>query len=184
MGSGVFIENDLIITNKHVVGEQSKVRVALKPKTFAEIRNSRRYEGEVVKVDELKDLALVKLNMPIKGIKKVELASEKDVEVAMQVHAIGHPQGEYWSYTFGYVSQIRPAYSWLEHMADVIQTQTPINPGNSGGPLFSNEGLLVGINSFGMPESPGLNYAVAHTSVSEFLRAKNSVYKEKNKRRM
>jgi hypothetical protein len=63
----------------------------------------------------------------------------------------------------------------LQNFADVIQTQTPINPGNSGGPLISSNGKLIGINSFGQPDSPGLNYAVAFTSVKEFLDSKTSV---------
>lgn len=179
LGSGVFIKSDLILTNKHVVGDASQVRVALKPSGFAKVKNARRYEGTVIKYDDEKDLALVKLNLPVKDVPRVELATEDNVEVAMQVHAIGHPRGEYWSYTLGYVSQLRPEYSWLDYSADVIQTQTPINPGNSGGPLLDSEGRLVGINSFGNTESPGMNYAVAFTSVKEFLESKASVVTKK-----
>jgi S1-C subfamily serine protease len=180
LGSGVFIENDLILTNKHVVGDQSTVRVALKPAGFGKVKSARRYQGRVIKFDDTKDLALVKLNMKIKDVPLIKLASKEDVEVAMQVHAIGHPRGQYWSYTLGYVSQIRPEYEWaidedIVRSADIIQTQTPINPGNSGGPLISNSGKLIGINSFGRPDSPGLNYAVAYTSVKEFLESKTSV---------
>ncbi|MDB9805516.1 S1C family serine protease [Porticoccaceae bacterium] len=179
LGSGVFIKSDLILTNKHVVGDASKVRVAIKPSGFGKVKNARRYEGTVIKFDDNKDLALVKLNIVMKDIPTVKLAKDKDVEVAMQVHAIGHPLSEYWSYTLGYISQFRPKYSWLKYSADVIQTQTPINPGNSGGPLLNNEGLLVGINSFGNPESPGMNYAVAYTSVKEFLDSRDSVVAQK-----
>jgi len=180
LGSGIFIENDLILTNKHVVGEQSIVRVALKPSGFGMVKNARRYEGRVVKFDETKDLALIKLNIEVKDIPLVKLARDEDVDVAMQVHAIGHPRGEYWSYTLGYVSQFRPNYSWMEgsgpqRLADVIQTQTPINPGNSGGPLLSSNGKLIGINSFGRPDSPGLNFAIAYTSVKEFLDSDASI---------
>lgn len=186
LGSGVFIENDLILTNKHVVGDQSIVRVAFKPAAFGKVKNARRYEGRVIKFDDKKDLALVKLNMEIKDVPLIKLASEGDVEIAMQVHAIGHPRGQYWSYTLGYVSQIRPEYEWsidedIIRSADIIQTQTPINPGNSGGPLISNSGKLIGINSFGRPDSPGLNYAVAYTSVQEFLDSKSSVVAPKKK---
>tara|TARA_B100000787_G_scaffold169242_1_gene159897 strand:- start:1091 stop:2908 length:1818 start_codon:yes stop_codon:yes gene_type:complete len=180
LGSGIFIENDLILTNKHVVGEQSIVRVALKPSGFGMVKTARRYEGRVIKFDETKDLALIKLNIEVKDIPLVKLAREEDVEVAMQVHAIGHPRGEYWSYTLGYVSQFRPNYSWTvgsgaQRLADVIQTQTPINPGNSGGPLLSSNGKLIGINSFGQPDSPGLNFAIAYTSVKEFLDSDASI---------
>ena len=76
--------------------------------------------------------------------------------VGADVHAIGHPFGEDWTYTRGYVSQLRDQYGWKSdlgkhHVADVIQTQTPINPGNSGGPLFSEIGEVVGVTTFGRP---------------------------------
>jgi Trypsin-like peptidase domain len=91
------------------------------------------------------------------------------------VHAIGHPTGEYWTYTKGVVSQFRPNYPWSAdgtgHRANVIQTQTPINPGNSGGPLLSDDGKLVGVNSFKSIGSDGLNFAVAASEVREFLNA-------------
>jgi hypothetical protein len=89
------------------------------------------------------------------------------------VHAIGHPTGESWTYTKGFVSQIRKGYEWSidsgqTHRADVIQTQTPINPGNSGGPLLSDEGRLVGVNSF-KAEGEGLNFAVSVDDVRRLL---------------
>jgi hypothetical protein len=74
--------------------------------------------------------------------------------------------GELWTYSRGYVSQIRQNYSWnynesYELSADVIQTQTPISSGNSGGPLFSKRGELIGVMSFGSDGGENLNFAVA-----------------------
>jgi hypothetical protein len=54
----------------------------------------------------------------------------------------------------------------------VIQTQTPINPGNSGGPLLSDDGKIVGVNSFIRKDAEGLNFAVAAKEISYFLRNK------------
>jgi S1-C subfamily serine protease len=178
IGSGVLLWDNLVLTNKHVVGDYSSVTIIAKPETFQKIENSRRIIGDVVKFDEEKDLALIQLRKKIKS-KRIKLSDPKDIEVAMKAHAIGHPMGNYWSYTEGVVSQIRPSYEWLsgddiKYKADVIQTQTPINPGNSGGPLFNSKGELIGINSFGSPDSPGLNFAVATTSVVNFLNSKNS----------
>jgi Trypsin-like peptidase domain len=79
--------------------------------------------------------------------------------------------------TTGIVSQIRPNYEWSggkddpKHRATVIQTQTPINPGNSGGPLLQDDGQLIGVNSFGVTNSQGLNFAVSARDVREFLAA-------------
>ena len=90
------------------------------------------------------------------------------------VAAIGHPEGQSWTYTKGIVSQIRPDFAWStgqgeSHRATVIQTQTPINPGNSGGPLLSDDGRIVGINSFRATEGEGLNFAVSAKDISAFL---------------
>jgi hypothetical protein len=51
----------------------------------------------------------------------------------------------------------------------VIQTQTTINPGNSGGPLLTEDGKIVGVNSFRATGSEGLNFAVAAKEVRGFL---------------
>jgi len=74
------------------------------------------------------------------------------------------------------VSAFRPDYVWSagpdpeQHRATVIQTQTPINPGNSGGPLLSEDGKIVGVNSFmKSQDAQGLNFAVAAKEVRFFL---------------
>ena len=96
------------------------------------------------------------------------------MNVGQDVHAIGHPQGEVWTYTRGIVSQIRANYEWkteegITHRANIIQTQTPINPGNSGGPLLDENANVVGINSFRHRSGEGLNYAVSVDTINEFL---------------
>lgn len=180
LGSGVRIGEDKILTNKHVVGDQVEVMVIEKPENFNNnVESGRRMTGQVVRYDEVKDLALVHVNAGLTG-RIVKLASDRNVSIAQKAHAIGHPRGEFWTYTEGVVSQIRDGYQWnvgdnKKHEANVIQTQTPINPGNSGGPLFTPFGKLMGINSFGSPSSPGLNFAVAYSSVKEFLASSESV---------
>ena len=99
------------------------------------------------------------------------------MNIGDDVHAIGHPLGEDWTYTRGYVSQLRKDYAWQtgvseHHVANVIQTQTPINPGNSGGPLLNDNGELIGVNSFGNTRGEGINFAIDMTSVSAFLKTK------------
>ncbi|HEX7946333.1 MAG TPA: S1C family serine protease, partial [Phenylobacterium sp.] len=107
-------------------------------------------------------------------IKPLALGSTDSVRVGADVHAIGHPTGESWTYTRGIVSQVRRDYAWtatgdrFEHKATVIQTQTPINPGNSGGPLLNEKLEVVGINSF-KTDGEGLNFAVSAEDVKAML---------------
>jgi hypothetical protein len=103
------------------------------------------------------------------------LGDSSEISVGADVHAIGHPTGEAWTYTTGVISQYRLGYEWtakgenLKHKADVIQTQTPINPGNSGGPLIGDSGTLIGVNSFKAPGTEGLNFAISVDDAKRFV---------------
>ena len=112
--------------------------------------NPRYLMAKVIKTDPKIDLALIQLINPPRSMAHIALGKIPDV--GSDVHAIGHPYGEDWTYTKGYVSQIRNNYDWdyydrdssdedpvitSSHNSSVIQTQTPINPGNSGGPLLN-----------------------------------------------
>ena len=58
----------------------------------------------------------------------------------------------------------------------LVQNDASINPGNSGGPLFTPQGEVVGINTFGYSYSilveslKGLEFAVLETTIQERLR--------------
>jgi S1-C subfamily serine protease len=175
-GSGTLISSSGdIITNWHVVNGYSSVAVVYKP--LAEGQAPTREDikvGQVVRYDQVADLALLKAGVP-PGKTPIRIGDGNEISIGADVHAIGHPTGEAWSYTKGVISQYRLGYEWgtkdekLKHKADVIQTQTPINPGNSGGPLISDAGTLIGVNSFKAPGGEGLNFAVSVDDVKRFL---------------
>ncbi len=176
VGSGVVISADgQIVTNLHVAGEFETVGVIFKPaQEGASVAKAEIHKAKVLRRDEPADLALVKLDSLPPAIKPLTIGSTDSVRVGSDVHAIGHPTGESWTYTRGIVSQIRRDYAWTatgdryEHKATVIQTQTPINPGNSGGPLLSEKLEVVGINSF-KSSGEGLNFAVSAEDVKAML---------------
>ena len=176
-GSGVVIDKKgSIITNWHVVKDLPNVVVVFKPKNSAELKKELAFTAQVIKIDKKRDLALLKINTPPKNLTYMKLGNSSSLAVGQDVHAIGHPKGEIWTYSKGFVSQIRSNYKWTSkegstHRATVVQTQTPISPGNSGGPLFDDKGNLIGINSFQFP-GESLNYAVAVNEVKSFLTSK------------
>lgn len=175
VGSGVLISRDgQVLTNWHVINGDPKPVVVLKPKDSAELKKELAFSATVIKVDEVADLALLKIVNPPPSLTFLPLGTAASLNVGQDVHAIGHPQGEVWTYTRGIVSQMRANYEWkaeegITHRANIIQTQTPINPGNSGGPLLDENSRIVGINSFRHRSGEGLNYAVSVDTVNEFL---------------
>jgi S1-C subfamily serine protease len=177
-----------ILTNWHVVNGYSYVAVVFKPAiegkqpTRDDIKLAR-----VIKYDEVADLALVKAaEIPV-GRSPIRLADSSEIAVGLDVHAIGHPEGDTWTYTTGVISQYRQDFKWkgddsaVVHRADIIQTQTPINPGNSGGPLLSDSGGLIGVNTFKDTSSEGLNFAVSVEEVRRFLTRSGNRIAQENK---
>lgn len=180
LGSGSLINSSgEILTNWHVIAGAKEVGVIFKPHSDARaLSKADVRRATVLKVDEVADLALLRINHSQVDAPVIEFGSLTSLPVGADVHAIGHPTGESWTYTKGFVSQIRPDYKWTSeskkaHKATVIQTQTPINPGNSGGPLFNDEGKLVGVNSF-KSSGEGLNFAVSVDDVRKFLSSSSS----------
>jgi S1-C subfamily serine protease len=172
MGSGSLVDQaGRIITNYHVVDGSDRVGVVFRPADpGAAPDEDEMIEAQVIAVDRGRDLALLQLPEMELPVPPVELGDMDGVKVGMDVFAIGHPRGEWWTFTQGIVSQVRNAYQWSpRNNADVIQTQTPINPGNSGGPLLDGAGRMVGVNSFGA-DGEGLNFAVTVNEVRNFLR--------------
>jgi S1-C subfamily serine protease len=166
-----------LLTNAHVVGSTGEVAVIFKPsQEGAKIDPANAVVGRVKKVDPIRDLALVEVASVPANAAVINLGAMKEAEVGADVHAIGHPIGETWTYTKGIISQVRLGYEWqpdpsgTKHVADVIQTQTPISPGNSGGPLISDGGRLIGVNSF-KKDGEALNFAVSVGEVEKFLTA-------------
>jgi S1-C subfamily serine protease len=174
LGSGSVIgTRGEVLTNWHVIEGASRITVYFKPEEGGQARKDLAFTATPIKVDQVADLALLQIQAPPPGLHPLELGNLKELEVGQDVHAIGHPKGQAWTYTTGTISQIRPDYQWrdatLLHQGTVIQTQTPINPGNSGGPLLNDQAELIGVNSFIAAEAEGLNYAVAVDTVRAFL---------------
>jgi len=170
IGSGVIISEDgYILTNWHVIENEKDFKVLTLGLGGYE-ENLR--DAEVIKYSITSDLALIKLKSFPQDMQIARL-SQVIPKVGDSVHAIGHPHGEIWSYSKGYISAHREDYSWdigdQNHRGDVYQMQTPINPGNSGGPLLNDFGNVVGINTFINPRGQGITYAVTVKEIMRFL---------------
>lgn len=175
LGSGVRVAQQFIVTNWHVVGEKKYAAILFwRPNVtdLTTLTDKDLVPALVLGTDSRRDLALLLVDPkkvpPYATI--IKSASLSEVFVGQDVFAIGHPEGLFWSYTEGVVSQIRRNFSWVssssKHRASVIQTQTPISFGSSGGPLFDQKGRLIGLNTGS--RAPGLNISVAVDEVTNF----------------
>lgn len=171
IGSGSYIGNNYILTNWHVVQGAALVGVFFKPPSDSLDLSVDDVTLGVVKThDARRDLALLRVSEVPSNIAPLRFGVQSEIKVGMDVHAIGHPTGETWTYTKGVISQIRKNFTWRKgRSANVIQTQTPINPGNSGGPLLNNKGEVIGINTLHSSGAEGLNFAIALDELVDFV---------------
>ena len=88
---------------------------------------------------------------PVAGIRRYD-----DLKVGEEVYTIGSPSGLENTLGQGIVSGLRR----LDGQR-LVQTTAQISPGSSGGGLFDKSGNLIGITTFKLQESEGLNFAIA-----------------------
>lgn len=138
-GSGfIFDAEGWVLTNAHVVGSASIVTVFLEG-IYEQV-------GEVVGVDEVMDLAVIRLESGM-TYDTIPLSNSANAKVGEDVIAIGFPLGSILigsaTVTKGVISSRR----YSENNVTFLQTDAAINPGNSGGPLVNSSGEVVGINT-------------------------------------
>jgi len=164
LGSGFIISpNGDIITNSHVVGENSEVRIKL--------FSGKSYIGRVLKkgVPPL-DITLLKINIADHK-NYLTLNNHSPCQEGAEVLAIGQPKGLEYTVTKGIVSNcnvIDPNFYEIKY----IQTDTAINPGNSGGPLINKQGEVLGINTLILSNSKSIGFAIEIDTVRDFIQNK------------
>ena len=157
-GSGFIISADgYVVTNEHVAGKQSNFVKCV-------LYNREEVEAEIVGVDELTDIAVLKLKTNDSNLPHVEFGRSSDIESGITVLALGSPHGLSRSVSIGIVSvtdrslesfgsEVAPYNNW-------IQTDAAINPGNSGGPLVDLSGRVIGINTRKLSGADNIGFAI------------------------
>ncbi len=171
-GTGMILSpNGEILTNAHVVGGATSVKVTLDGETQAR-------QADLLGVDAPSDVAIIKLREPgrLQG-RTVQLGSSRDLKVGDSVVAIGNalslPGGP--TVTQGIVSALdRDLSGGSQQLTGLIQTDAAINPGNSGGPLVNSSGEVIGINtaviqSTGRSVAQNIGFAIAIDTVKPLL---------------
>jgi serine protease Do len=147
MGSGFLISKDgYLLTDEHVVGSSRYVRV--------KFVTGREVNGEVVRADRNRDVALVKLEDDI--YPSLPLGESSRVQPGADVFAIGTPLEENFGQTV--TKGIVSGYG-EEDGQRILRSDVSIQKGNSGGPLLDRSGVVVGlsVNAYTLlPEGIGI----------------------------
>jgi len=140
--SGVVIDEvGHILTNFHCVYNQNYIRLY-----YYDEDDWQNYEVNVIGLDPLADLALIKVIGKEEPMPHLEFAEDAGkIKSGTDVFALGHPMGMAWTVTKGIISSTE---RYARHpFVKSIQTDSAINKGNSGGPLMNMKGEIVGINA-------------------------------------
>ncbi len=168
-GSGFIVSTDgRVITNEHVVGLSRAVDVR--------VSTGMTYRGIVVSIDPNNDLAFIYIDAS-RTFTPISVGDSDIVDVGEEVFTMGFPLGEMLgsspTITRGIISAKRIGRSGIPE----IQTDAAINPGNSGGPLFTRNGEVIGVNTWGISETEGgrsvegIGFAIAINGVMDRMDA-------------
>ena len=153
-GSGFILSADgHLLTNAHVVADTDTVQVTLK--------DGRSFEGKVVGVDTVTDVAAVKIKA--QNLPQVRIGNSNNLIPGEWAIAIGNPLGLYNTVTIGIISATDRSSAQVgvpDKRVTFIQTDAAINPGNSGGPLLNAQGEVIGVNTAIRSDAQGLGFAI------------------------
>ncbi len=162
-GSGCVLEGQRIITNAHVVADN----------TFIQVRKESdptKYTAKVEAVGHDCDLAILKVDNPefFAGITPLQFGELPQLQDTVVV--LGFPQGgDKLSITEGVISRIEIVpYVQSSKRLLAVQIDAAINPGNSGGPVIK-DGKIVGVAMQAMSHSQNIGYMIPVPIIEHFL---------------
>jgi tetratricopeptide (TPR) repeat protein len=154
-GSGFFIAEDRVITNRHVIEKSSRVEIHLMDGKKFIVRG-------VLAVDGEGDLALLQVEVP-KGL-AIPLPIVRAVpQEGESIVVIGNPFGLEGSVSNGIVSAVREIAGY----GKIIQITAPISPGSSGSPVVNMYGQVIGVATLQAAEGQSLNFAVPAERIAQ-----------------
>lgn len=161
--SGAVIDGNRILTNAHVVANETFIEVKRYDKT-------KRYEAKVEFVSHQADLALLRVDDDsfFDGVKSLKFDGLPDIQQKVTVY--GFPTGgTSLSVSSGVVSRVEHTrYVHSKEIFMAIQVDAAINPGSSGGPAIS-DGKIVGVVMQQIPKAQSIGYLVPVEVVKHFL---------------
>ncbi|KAG7650670.1 PDZ superfamily [Arabidopsis thaliana x Arabidopsis arenosa] len=164
-GSGFVISGKKILTNAHVVANQTSVKVRKHGSTT-------KYKAKVQAVGHECDLAILEIDNDKfwEGMNPLELGDIPSMQDT--VYVVGYPKGgDTISVSKGVVSRVGPikySHSGTELLA--IQIDAAINNGNSGGPVIMGN-KVAGVAFESLCYSDSIGYIIPTPVIRHFLNA-------------
>lgn len=165
-GSGCVISGNRILTNAHVVSDQ----------TFIQVRRAgkaKKYTARVEVVSHESDLAILRVDDEtfFHGVNPLIIGDLPKIQDRVTV--IGYPDGgDTLGITEGVVSRVEHR-EYIHGQANLLAAQidAPINSGNSGGPVVK-DGRVVGVAFQGLngPAYENIGYMVPTSVIRQFLK--------------
>jgi S1-C subfamily serine protease len=140
-----------IITAAHVVLRPDRLKLTT--------RGGQTVDGEVVRIDEVRDVAILRPKQPLQGVPPLELAAA-DPEVGTAVWAMGHTGQGFWALSWGMSEGI--ASGIVQMFGEkLLLFDAAVYPGFSGGPV-----VMLGAD--GKPRVVGVNHAILWTGGTDY----------------
>jgi len=162
-GSGCIMDGKRILTNAHVVGDQTFIQVK-------RAGQAKKYTAFVKMVAHECDLAIlgVEDDSFFSGVEPLEIGELPRVRDKVAVY--GFPQGgDELCITEGVVSRVE--HHWYVHSREYLltcQIDAAINPGSSGGPVIKDD-KIVGV-AFQAGSGENIGYMVSVPIIEHFLK--------------
>ena len=172
-GSGIVIDRDTtsirVLTNRHVaegpagLDDDGLLRMLLSTGQTV-------FPRIVWRAPDGVDLCIVEAGVDLKEEIPAVPLERRTATVGQTVFAVGNPLEYRWSLTKGIVSSIRSLTIGKERVK-VYQAQVPISRGNSGGGLYTEDGALLGVNTWAADKSisEGLGFSISVGTVLDVL---------------
>jgi S1-C subfamily serine protease len=161
-GSGFFVNRDTLITNVHVVENDSYVTLRRMDGTPINARVESRAPAF--------DIAILKVPQSSPSQTAIPMGSAHSLKPGQEVIVIGSALGTLQnSVSRGIVSGLRTSGG-----ATLVQTDAATNPGNSGGPMLDRNGSVIGITTMGYKGAEGLNFGVAIDHARDLLEGRQT----------
>jgi len=164
-GSGCIISKGRILTNAHVVSDQTYIQVRRQGQT-------KRFAARVLSVSHEADLALLTVDDPLFYKNAQELKLGRLPKLQQEVLVYGFPRGgDTQSITKGVVSRVEHhSYAHSSSFLLAGQIDAAINAGNSGGPVIV-DGRIVGVVMQALSAERGENigYMVPVPTIRHYL---------------